>query len=385
MDENNDGILPSAVGEEEYAGKEEYVEEVSTPGLIFEDKDGYYTVTGYRGEDSEVVIPASFEGHPVTSIGDGAFEGCTYLTGISIPNGVTAMGERAFSGCTSLVSVAIPNSLKYIHRRTFYGCTSLAGVTLGDRVKHIGIGAFEGCTSLRDITIPNSVTNITVEAFSGCTSLMDINIPRSVARIEGHAFRGCENLTISCEAKRQPTGWSKHWNRNGGRVVWGAAREKGGAGSNQRKKTIFLSLIAVLILGVIIAVAGLSNTKLVMTDMGDYYEVSGYKGVLTEVIIPQKYRGRPVSSIGDNAFSGHSGITKVTIPSSVTSIGAYAFGGCTSLSSITIPAGVTGIGSSAFDGCEGLTIYCEATEQPSGWDAHWNSSACPVVWGHKGE
>ena len=64
-----------------------------------------------------------------------------------------------------------------------------------------------------------------------------------------------------------------------------------------------------------------------------------------------------VTSIGDYAFDGCSGLTSITIPDSVTSIGLCAFYGCSRLMSITIGAGVTSIGSSAFSGCGGLTNF----------------------------
>ena len=62
--------------------------------------------------------------------------------------------------------------------------------------------------------------------------------------------------------------------------------------------------------------------------------------------------------LGDGAFSGCSGLTSLTLPSSVTSIDGYAFDGCSGLTSLTIPSGVTSIGKWAFYGCSGLTsIY----------------------------
>ena len=71
---------------------------------------------------------------------------------------------------------------------------------------------------------------------------------------------------------------------------------------------------------------------------------------LTSITIPDS-----VTSIGDYAFRGCTGLTEITLPDSVTSIGNYAFYGCTGLTSITIPDSVTGIGNYAFQNCTGLT------------------------------
>ena len=62
------------------------------------------------------------------------------------------------------------------------------------------------------------------------------------------------------------------------------------------------------------------------------------------------------------------------------SIGECSFYNCSSLTNIIIPASVISIGERAFSGCASLTIYCEATSKPSGWNPTWNYSNCPVYW-----
>ena len=91
-----------------------------------------------------------------------------------------------------------------------------------------------------------------------------------------------------------------------------------------------------------------NGSKYSVTSIGDwaFYGCSG----LTSVTIPNS-----VTSIGEYTFFGCSGLTSVTIPNSVTSIGDYAFYDCCSLTSITIPNSVTSIGDGAFSGCSGLT------------------------------
>ena len=87
------------------------------------------------------------------------------------------------------------------------------------------------------------------------------------------------------------------------------------------------------------------------------YEVIGIGTAYTnyEIIIPCEYKGKPVTSIGSEAFKALESISGVTIPYSVTSIGASAFYGCTGLTSITLGHNVEGIGDEAFAYCTGLT------------------------------
>lgn len=101
----------------------------------------------------------------------------------------------------------------------------------------------------------------------------------------------------------------------------------------------------------------------------------------TEALIPSTWCGSPVVAIANEAFSGCRDLRKVIIPNSITSIGFASFGNCSSLTRIFIPSSVTSISDGAFIGCSNLTIYCEAPSKPDGWDASWNSSNRPVVWG----
>ncbi len=79
-----------------------------------------------------------------------------------------------------------------------------------------------------------------------------------------------------------------------------------------------------------------------------------------DIIIPEKVKGNDgveyvVTSLGASCFKGCSGLTSITIPSSVTSLGDYCFCDCDGLTSITIPSSVTSLGTSCFEGCSGLT------------------------------
>ena len=99
-----------------------------------------------------LAIPLTYDGKPVTSIGDRAFWKCSNLTSVTIPDSVTRIGLWAFRRCSSLTSVTISDSVTYIGEYAFSGCTSLTSVTIPDSVISIYNGAFEGCTSLKRIT-----------------------------------------------------------------------------------------------------------------------------------------------------------------------------------------------------------------------------------------
>ena len=84
----------------------------------------------------------------VTSIGYGAFNGCSGLTSVTIPNSVTSIGESAFDYCSGLTSVTIPNSVTSIGKCAFYYCSGLTSVTIGNSVTSIGDRAFAFCSGL---------------------------------------------------------------------------------------------------------------------------------------------------------------------------------------------------------------------------------------------
>ena len=268
------------------------------------------TITKYKGTASKVTIPSKLGVYSVTSIGDDAFNRCTSLTSVTIPNSVTSIGEYAFYGCTSLTSITIGNSVTSIGLYAFYGCTSLASITIPNGVTSIGWGAFSDCTSLKNISIPNSVKSIEGWTFSDCTSLTSITIGNSVTSIPQQAFSGCTSLTsVTIPDSVTSIGWQ---------AFFGCT-----------------SLESITIPDSV-------------TSIGDdaFYGCTSIKSIT----IPDS-----VTSIGDSVFCNCTSLTSITIPDSVTSIGDDAFNRCTSLTSVTIPNGVKKIGFLAFFECTSLT------------------------------
>ena len=262
---------------------------------------------------NSVVIPDS-----VTSIGAWAFDGCESLDDIVIPDGVTSIGDYAFNGCESLTGIVIPDSMTSIGTWTFCGCESLTNISIPKSVICLNCNPFFNwhgkldCLSpyfiydnkvlfnkdkskiitFRDknttsYVIPDSVTSIENGAFYGCSFLNSVVIPKSVISIGEGAFEFCSSLS-----------------------------------------------------------------SVVLPDGVTSIGKSAFRGCrsLSDIVIPDG-----VTSIGDYAFNGCESLTGIVIPDSVTSIGTWTFCGCSSLSSLVIPDGVTSIGNNAFRSCKSLT------------------------------
>ena len=135
----------------------------------------------------------------VMSIGDRAFEGCSGLTSITIPDSVTSIGGYAFWCCSGLTSVTIPDSVTSIGSNAFASCSGLTCVTIGDGVKTIGDWAFDYCSRLTSVTIGNSVTTIGDFAFYGCSGLTDIYFGGTKAQWNAIEWvSNTEKYTIHC-------------------------------------------------------------------------------------------------------------------------------------------------------------------------------------------
>ena len=256
-------------------------------------KAGGYSSPG-NNVSGELVIPSVAKDgdseYTVTEIGKNAFQNCSSLTSVTIPNSVTSIGLSAFFNCSGLTSVIIPNSVTSIESIAFYYCSGLkksaypSGLSnpfdsYGVAIEYPREGAiiedgfvygpeknaiyFAPLSLDGEYIIPDPVTSIGDYAFYYCDNLTSVTIPNSVTSIGNYAFYDCY--------------------------------------------------------------------------------------LLTSVTI-----GSSVTSIGNNAFYDCSGLTSVIIPNSVTSIGEYAFSGCSGLTSVIIPNAVTSIGSGAFRECSGL-------------------------------
>ena len=306
-------------------------------------------ITRYKGPDSgEVVIPKTIGGYEVKWIGseweDKAFQGCTGITSIVIPDSVISIDRSAFSGCTSLTEIVIPDSVTEIGRSAFEGCTSLSKVKLSKNLTGIGSGVFSGCTSLAEITIPDGVTSIVGSAFSGCTSLAEIVIPDSVTSIGEWAFSGCTSLTeITIPDSVTEIG---EFAFSGCTSLLKVVLSKNMTAIEAQTFSGCSSLESIIIPEGVTKIGTRSKSEDSMFDGAAFYGCTSLK----EIIIPDS-----VTEIWSSAFSGCTSLSKVDLPKNLTKIEGDTFFGCTSLAEITIPDSVTSIGGSAFKGCTSLS------------------------------
>jgi hypothetical protein len=265
------------------------------------------TITGYSGPDGNVVIPASINGLPVTSIGNDAFNVSPGLTGVTIPSSVTSIGQGAFNNC-SLTNVTIPVGVTNIGSFAF-DCGSLTNITvdpLNSSFSSVGGVLFDKRqTSLiqypgglgGDYSVPHNVTRIEEGAFYNCFGLTNVLIPDNVTSIADLAFNGCTNL------------------------------------------------VGVTIGNSVISIEGATFSQCTS---------------LTNIAL-----GNNVVSIGDSAFYGCSSLASVTFPGSLTSFGQQAFALCYSLASVYFQGDAPSIGPLAFSSVPATVYYLPGT---AGWD-----------------
>ena len=356
-----------------------------------------------------VDIPASitYNGtvYNVEGIGSSAFDNCSDLTSVTIPNSVTRIGVGAFSHCTGLISVhisdidawckiafsdsssnplsyahhlylgeeeitdlVIPNSVTSIGNYAFRACSGLTSVTIPNSVTSIGGYAFSWCSGLTSVTIGNSVTSIGNSAFENCSSLTSVTIGNSVTSIGENAFLDCTGLTsvhisdIAAWCKISFSGYKSNPLSYAHHLYLGEEEIKNlvipssvtSIGRNTFRNCS--GLVTVTIGNGVTSIGGgafYGCTNLAAITIPN--SVTRIEDGFQEEEIIRFKTGEIIDYYQIGAFKNCTSLTSVTIPNSVTSIGEYAFMGCSGLISVTIPNSVTSLKRGTFCGCSSLT------------------------------
>ncbi len=327
-------------------------------GVVYADK----WAVGYTGAGGKVEIQDGTQGisdyafynqstitevsglNKISNLGKAAFYGCSGLVAATFGDSLTEISDYSFYKCTSLVRFNVPMYLQRIGRSTFYKCTSLTNVDLSTAgfLREIDDYAFYGASSLSALNLGlGAADGLTIGdyAFYGASALSEVTIPDTVTELGAYSFYKCTGLTT-------------------------------------------LTILAPL------------------TEIQDYTFYRCEK--LTSLTLPNSvesigkyafYRcealtslnmGGNVQKIGDYAFYNCTALQAVSLPNSVESIGKYAFkgfGNAEGAQSVLLHGDAEQIGMHAFYGNKQVAIYTSATAKKDSWNANFNSSRRPIVWG----
>ena len=318
------------------------------------------------------------------AIADYAFQNCTSLTSITIPDSVTTIGNYIFSWCSAIETLTVGSGLKEIPTHAFQDLTALKTVNLSEGIEKIGDYAFGGCTYLETINIPDSVTFVGIEILKN-TAWFNYR-GKGLVVLDGWAYgyKGSDdNVTITFDETVKGVADEAFKNRSN--IV---------AFEVDARNPYLLSENGVLFTKdkteLIAAIANNIGPEYVIPDTVErIHSDAFYNCLLYKITIPAS-----VKSIGTDAFyisysiptlvyitdfeawcridfasatanplyrNGSTlyinGIAQsnITIPDTITEIKPYVFEYCISLTSITIPDSVTTIGDDTFRNCYNLT------------------------------
>lgn len=274
-----------------------------------------------------VFIPGS-----VTTVGEGAFNGCGKVETLELSEGIQKVEWYAFANCVSLETVRLPDSITTLGGRVFYGCSKLSSVnyplSLETILDYGNDGPFSGCTKLKRIDIPEGVSDIPASVFHTTSNLITITLPSTLKTIGDSAFNGCSGLVdISIPDSVCVIGNFAFSNCTG-------------------IKNIALP-------------NSLNNIS--------PWAFSGCTQ-LASVELPTTLK-----QIGNYTFYGCVSLSAIELPNSIENIGCGAFGNCTSMESIYLPNSIKVLYHDSFIGCSNLS----KVNYPINWSTHFYEPRSP--------
>lgn len=345
-----------------------------TAGLAYFEYSGTVAVAVGTAVASDIVIPSTYNGLPVTAVMTDGFMYSSFLKTISFENqaAITIIGSQAFAHCVALTSFSLPSNVTKINPSAFAFCSSLSEVAFesGSKLTDFGTSCFMGCAALKDFSaLPSHLASVGESAFQGCLSLTRIIFPNvtilgndgtdagagtitikkfaftncekmgmiyfssSVSVCEDYAFLGCER-GFAFFSGGVPTGFSENWRlaysdssdiyRYIGYLTNSSDIAYNGDGYYYSKN---LSSDPSLDYDVIIRLYNRTNPTI---------EAAGSVDEIVPNIIVDSDGTHKVVAVGAQAFLDHSELNSVTIGSNMKLIKNGGFKGCSNLTNINL-------------------------------------------------
>ena len=292
-----------------------------------DDEDDKVAITGYTGNETDIVIPSKIDSMDVVEIGEKAFLKKD-IASIKFPDTLKRIRVEAFAGCDKLISVDLPDSLRYIGSSAFQNCSNLISLRIPDTRILLGENVFKGCCKLadeqgfvivqnrlfdyygneKDVIIPECVNVIRDGAFANNENITSVKFPKGLKCIYHDAFLNCINLS---DLDFQSNNYA-------------------------------------------VSVSGSFKNCPKLADKDGFVIVCNhilcdYIGDKSDVTIPEG-----VSIISDEAFLNNSRLVSVTFPHLLGSVHSYAFKNCTNLSVVRMSKTIPKFKEGAFDGCPNI-------------------------------
>lgn len=280
---------------------------------IISESDRTVEVAVNKDCSGDINIPYKVNGYTVASVGSYAFEGCTKLTRVRIPNTVIAIEDEAFLGCTTLEQVTFEEGYEVLITKCPVGKifpdSPIKTIYLGRNLKYpdaeYNSEPFKCSNTLNKVVIYNKVDSIPSDMFRGCVALQEIKAPYSVTSVGARAFSQCTHLYK-------------------------------------------VEMPGVKIIGdkAFYGCTGLSSVVLRATTIGEYaFHETGLVKINFLLFC---------TKLGKGVFSNCTLLTEASLPNSLTTVPEETFDGCSGLTRITLPETITKIERMAFSGCSGL-------------------------------
>ena len=337
-------------------------------------ENGKLEITGYKGDETEITVPAMIGKDAVGAIGEEAFspkifsktvknkESRAKIEKIVLPEGIEIIGKCAFAGCSALQSAELPTTLISIGANAFKGCASLTRVLLPDNLKTLGDCAFEGCSSLEGVNIPKKVASVSANMFKDCGKLPltddfliidrrlfgyrghsdSIEIPEGIVEIADWAF-GADAFMPAPDPMLKEIRLPESLRRIGMNAFSGQEM--------------------------------LESIELPdgITDICD--NAFAYCRALQSIRLPEK-----LSKLQPYTFQRCASLRKAELPAGLKNIGESAFCFCKELKEVNIPSGVTAIGDGAFNSTGLESLFIPDTVKTIGDGAVMNMLSLKDLW-----